>query len=137
MKLVTRDTDYALRALCYMAGCQDRVVPASELVRELGIPRPFLRKILQVLHKRKVLKSYRGQGGGFLFMMPPDKIFLFGLIEIFQGRLRLNDCFFKKMVCPNTGRCILKKKIDGLERYILKELSSITVASLTSKTGNG
>jgi len=130
MKLITRDTDYALRALCFIAKDKKKIISAAELVRELKIPRPFLRKILQVLNKKKILKSYKGKGGGFLLALPLRKIFLVNLIEIFQGPLRLNECFFKKIACPRRKTCALKKKIDGIERYVIKELNSVTLASL-------
>ena len=130
MKLITRDTDYALRALCFIAKGKDKIISAAELVRKLKIPQSFLRKILQVLNRKKILKSYKGQGGGFLLAVPANKILLVDLIEIFQGPLRLNECFFKKMACPRKKTCALKKKIDTIERYVLKELDSITLASL-------
>lgn len=130
MKLITRDTDYALRALCFIAKSKEKIVSVSQLVKELKIPRPFLRKILQVLNQKGILRSYKGQGGGFLLAGPANKIFLVDLIEIFQGPLRLNECFFKKMDCPNQNTCNLKKKIDAIERYVLKELKSITIVSL-------
>ncbi len=130
MKLITRDTDYALRALCFIAKRKDKIVSAAQLVKELKIPRPFLRKILQILNKKNILKSYKGQGGGFSLAVTPNKILLVDLIEVFQGPLRLNECFFKKMACPNTKTCALRKKINTIERYVIKELKSITLASL-------
>lgn len=130
MKLITRDTDYALRALCFIARHRKEIVSVRELVKKLKIPKPFLRKILQILNKKRILKSYKGKGGGFLLAVPASKIFLVDLIEIFQGPLRLNECFFKKMACPNTKTCGLKKKIDNIERYVIRELNSITLTSL-------
>ena len=130
MKLITRDTDYALRALCFIARHRKEIVSVRELVKKLKIPKPFLRKILQILNKKRILKSYKGKGGGFLLGVPASKIFLVDLIEIFQGPLRLNECFFKKMACPNTKTCGLKKKIDNIERYVIRELNSITLTSL-------
>ncbi len=130
MKLITRDTDYALRALCFIAKDKEKIISAAELVRELKIPRSFLRKVLQVLNRKKILKSYKGKGGGFILALPVQKIFLVDLIEIFQGPLRINECFFKKMSCPNTKTCILRKKINNIEKNVIKELKSITLSSL-------
>ncbi|OGX20719.1 MAG: hypothetical protein A3K54_04740 [Omnitrophica WOR_2 bacterium RBG_13_44_8] len=130
MKLITRDTDYALRALCFIAKSREKIVSAAGLVKKLRIPRPFLRKILQVLNKKKILKSYKGQDGGFSLATTPDKIFLLDLIKIFQGPLRLNECFFKKKACPGRKTCPLKKKIDGIERYMIKELKSVNLTFL-------
>ena len=130
MKLITRDTDYAIRAVCYISRKRDKITSVSELVRELKIPRPFLRKILQRLNKEKLLKSHKGQGGGFILAISPDKLSLIGLINIFQGQLKLNECLFKRNICPNTRNCALKRKLDTMEKYVVKGLRSITIASL-------
>ena len=130
MKLITRDTDYAIRALAYIAGHQERIVSATELVRQIRMPRPFLRKILQNLDKKGLLKSYKGKGGGFALAVPPDEISILGLIKIFQGPFKLNECFFKKHLCPNTKDCGLKRRIDRIEKYVLKELAAINLGYL-------
>lgn len=136
MKLITRDTDYAFRALCFIAKQKDKIVAVPELVAALKIPRPFLRKILQRLNKKKVLKSYRGLGGGFLLNMDPEKLSLAGLIGIFQGPVQLSICFFKKARCPNIRTCALKKKIAAIEEHVVNELESITLASLLGRDGD-
>jgi Rrf2 family protein len=132
MKLITRDTDYALRALCFIAARRKEIVSVTELVSELKIPRPFLRKILQVLNKKGILKSYKGRGGGFILGVAPDRLFLVDLVKIFQGPLKLNECIFKKMPCPRKGTCRLKKKIDRIEKYVLSELNTVTLRDLLS-----
>ena len=132
MKLITKNTDYAIRALCTMAENNNdkKISSVSELVKELKIPRPFLRKILQILHKEKILNSYKGQGGGFSLAIAPDKIFIVNLIEIFQGPLKLNNCAFIKNICPDVNSCRLRRKIDSIERHVLSELKSTTITSL-------
>jgi len=130
VKLITRDTDYALRAICFIAQQKKRVVSVTTLVRELKIPRPFLRKILQALNKKRILKSHKGHGGGFILGVKPANIFLVDLIRIFQGQLSLNECFLRKMRCPNMDKCALRKKIKRIERYVARELEPINIASL-------
>ena len=130
MKLVTKKTDYAMRALIYLAEKRG-TVPVSELVKSLGMPGPFLRSILQELEKRVVVKSFRGKGGGFELALPPEKIFLTELIEIFQGPIKLNDCMVKDQVCPDVNNCPLRNKIDDIQEYVVSELESITIGSLS------
>lgn len=130
MKLITRDTDYAIRAICFIARHKKKLISVSELARELKAPRPFLRKILQILNKKGVLISFKGQGGGFKLARSPRNIFIIDLIEIFQGPLKFNECIFKKKICPDAKKCALKKEIALIERYVLSELRFITIASL-------
>jgi Rrf2 family protein len=130
MKLMNRDTDYAVRALCYIAQKKDNVISASELVQELGIPRPFLRKLLQTLQKEGLLDSYKGKGGGFVLVATPRDISLLDLVEVFQGPIRVNEHTFKKHRCSHLRACRLKKKIDAIEEHLAEELKSINIAQL-------
>ena len=131
MKLITRDIDYAVRALIYLAdNGKGGTVAIPELVDELGITRPFLRKIMQLLAKADVILSYKGNKGGFRLIKKPEDIYLIDLIEIFQGNFSLNECLLNKDICPNKGNCILKDKVDGIEEKVKTELGSIDLRSL-------
>jgi Rrf2 family transcriptional regulator, iron-sulfur cluster assembly transcription factor len=132
MKLITRDTSYALQAVCYIAE-KEKIVPVSELVSSLKMPRAFIRKILQALTKRKLLKSYKGQGGGFALNESLDKIYVVDLIRIFQGPIQLNECTFRGRACPKLKKCKLKKKIDKIQDYVIGFLGNITLSSLIDK----
>lgn len=130
MKLITRDTDYAVRALIYIAEFTEEKVPVNEIVEELNIPYPFLRKILQKLNNAGILRSFKGKGGGFCLALPPERVYLGDLVEVFNGPFRFNECIFKKRICPDRPQCPLKKEIDELEDYVVSKLRSITIASL-------
>ena len=130
MKLITRDTDYAIRALCYIAKHKKEVVTAKELVGKLKIPRPFLRKIMQILNKEGILKSYKGRVGGFKLATVPARIYILDLMEVFQGPFVLNEHVFINSPCPHSGVCKLKRKVDKIEFYIKGELGDITLKDL-------
>jgi len=130
MKLITRNTDYALRALCYIAKQNKSKVSVEELVNKLGVPQPFMRKILQLLSKNGVLESSKGQGGGFRLCIPARKLYLIKIMRIFQGEVGLNECFLKKNICPNKGKCVLRNKIKSIEDGVLRQLKAISIASL-------
>ena len=133
MKMITRNTDYAMRALCYIAESEKKSVTADEMVAALRIPRPFLRKLLQQLSSEAILKSFKGQGGGFSLARKPGSVKLTELIRIFQGTVELNECVFKKKLCPNRATCKLKREIDSIERDALKRLSRVSIASLMNQ----
>lgn len=137
MRLITRDVDYAIRALCYIASIEKDIVSATELVKELKIPKPFLRKILQRLHKSGILKSQKGKNGGFTLAASPKDLFLIDVIETFQGPMKLNECLFKSKICPDVQNCLLKNKIDTIERRVISELKSITIKSLIMEGDDG
>jgi len=133
MKLITRNTDYALRAICLIAKNKKKAFSVSYLVNELGVPKPFLRKLLQVLHSKGILDSSRGNGGGFSLLKNPKEILLTDIMQIFQGSFCLNECFLSKEACPQTKDCPLRKRLSAIEDYVRKELSSVSVETLIGK----
>jgi Rrf2 family protein len=130
VKLITRDTDYAVRALCCIAEQKQELISADQLVKSLEMPRPFLRKILQTLNKEGLLNSSKGKDGGFALAVSPVEITLTDVMKIFQGSIRLNECKFKKSDCPHINDCLLKKKIDEIEKEVIAKLKAITISSI-------
>ena len=133
MKLITRNTDYAIRALCYIAEQKQEIISADRLVKSLEIPRPFLRKILQTLTKAGLLNSSKGKDGGFSLAVSPEEITLIEVMKIFQGPIRLSEHKFKKSDCPHIKDCLLKKKIDEIEKEVIAKLKAITISSILKK----
>ncbi|MBU1147478.1 MAG: Rrf2 family transcriptional regulator [Candidatus Omnitrophica bacterium] len=132
MNFIARDTDYAIRALVFMAASSGKdVVTVDEIVKEDRLPERFLRRILQRLAKKNVLRSHKGKRGGFSFLKSPGKIRLADLIEIFQGKLDFTNCLLKGRICPNVNKCLLRKKLKGICFLVKKELEKITIASLS------
>lgn len=130
MKLITRDIDYAIRALSCIAGNKGDVITVDVLFEKLDMPKAYLRKILQRLNKEGILKSSKGRGGGFSLVGRPEKITVFDLIEIFQGPFQINEHLFKGEKCPEIKTCYLKKRLDKAEKSLIKELKSVTIASM-------
>jgi len=133
MKLITREIDYAVRAITYLAEKEDGVVSVIELVNRLGITRPFLRKIMQVLAKSDIVDSYKGYRGGFRLVKKPENIYLIELVEIFQGKFSLNECLLNKNICPDQTTCLLKERVNSIEKKVKEELEAINMRSLIRK----
>ncbi|MFH1073991.1 MAG: Rrf2 family transcriptional regulator [Candidatus Firestonebacteria bacterium] len=127
--LIMRSTDYAVRALKYLAE-KGEEASAAELTKQLKIPWPFMRKIMQLLGKNGFVKSSKGPGGGFILLRKPEEVFLIELIKLFQGPVCLNECVFKKKICVNKSSCFLSKKLGEIEEYAYLVLSRINLKEI-------
>jgi len=130
VSLITRDSDYAVQAVCFIAEKKEEKVSVRDLVRELQIPRHFLRRILQVLSREGILKSYKGRGGGFSLSLKPSFLSLLDIITVFQGDIRLNGHTFKKKICPHIKNCRIKRELDPIEKRMIAGLKSVTIRSI-------
>jgi Rrf2 family iron-sulfur cluster assembly transcriptional regulator len=136
MKLLTKDTRYALRAVAFMARESTSVRPrftVDQIATAEHIPRLYLRKLLQVLARHRILDSHKGKQGGFSLLQLPQRITMADIVTIFQGELDSVDCHIGNHVCQNSELCILSNKMRNIYRNVEKEFSKITIASLLRK----
>ncbi len=130
MQLLTRESDYAVRALLYMVGSKKEVISVAELINKMKMPRAFMRKTLQKLEKVGILASRKGNRGGFSLKKKPGSIFVIDIIRAFQGEVTLLNCILKSKICPSKKTCPLRKKIFSIEKGVVSQLASVTIASL-------
>lgn len=130
MKLITKNTDYAVRALICLARRGEEFVSSREIAEREKIPLSFLRRILQRLAREKLIETREGAAGGVRLAIDPDRIELTRLIEIFQGEISLVECLFRKQLCPNRSRCVLRARLKKIEGLVLSELAGVTVGGL-------
>ncbi len=132
MKILTKHTDYALAALGFMAERTPNPMTVADLAKTLGIPYPFLRGVFQKLSKAGIVRSSRGQGGGYMLAQPPSRITVGDIMNIFQGPLEFTQCWVRDEKCPRQNRCMVRRKLKALERQFKLELYDCTLAQLAS-----
>lgn len=127
---VTRETDYAIRCVYYLAGKKSGVTMVDEISKEMNIPKSFLAKILQKLGKGSLVKSYRGVKGGFMLSRAPEEISLLEVIEAVQGPLAMNICALDKALCERSTACAIHPVWVEARREVEKILRRKNFADL-------
>lgn len=130
MRMITRESDYGISALVWLATRKQKNASALELARELRIPGAFLRRILQRLGRRGMIRSRKGIGGGFELAMDPKDIVVGQIVAALQGPIRISDCHIRKAICARHGHCVLRRKLEAIEGRMISELMRISIASL-------
>lgn len=102
---ITRESDYAIRCVSYLAGQADKISMIDEIAREMEIPRSFLAKILQKLVRASLVRSFRGIKGGFQLAKNPKDISLLDVVEASEGEIALNVCVLDRTLCGRGGNC--------------------------------
>ncbi|MBI4718096.1 MAG: Rrf2 family transcriptional regulator [Planctomycetes bacterium] len=128
---MTRSSEYALRALIYLAQHQDgRPIPGREIAKGAGIPAKYLQKILGDLTRCGVLAASPGRKGGFRLSRPAERIQLLEVLTPFE-RFQLRRCPFGNVVCSDAHPCRAHhewKKVVEAEQGFLREMTLDDVA---------
>lgn len=129
---------YGIRAVIFIASKQ---LPRAntglkEIADRLGIPQPYLAKILQVLARRKILHSTKGPHGGFYLLVPPEKLTLMDVIDAIDGRDFFDSCYVTGEKCnldrSDDGRCVLHNDLRAEKVRLESFFSSKTFDQLVS-----
>ena len=133
---------YGIRAVLYISSKPDTKVNVGlkEISENLKIPQPYLAKILQVLARRKILRSTKGPHGGFYLLVPAEKLTLMDIIDAIDGRDFFDSCYVTGERCnfdkPDDGRCILHNDLREEKMRLEKFFSSKTVNQLVAQVRN-
>jgi len=133
---------YGIRAVIFIASKpQPRAnTGLKEIAEKLGIPQPYLAKILQVLARRKILHSTKGPHGGFYLLVPAEKLTLMDIIDAIDGRDFFDSCYVTGEKCnldrPDDGRCILHNDLRAEKVRLENFFSSKTVDQLVFQVRN-
>ena len=108
MQPIRRSSEYAIRALTYLAqhGGEGYCL-AQDIAAEIGIPAPFLGKVLQPLVTRGILQSQRGRNGGFRLAVPAAGVTLHQIVDSQEGRWGARLCFLGQTDCSDERACPL------------------------------
>jgi Rrf2 family protein len=105
MLSITRETDYAIRAVYYLAREKGRIIMTEEISREMQISRSFLAKIMRKLSGAGLVKCFVGVTGGCVLTRGPEMISLLDVIVAIEGTMAMNRCTLKKGECALSGEC--------------------------------
>lgn len=131
MNIVRQDTDYALRIMVNLARrCRSGAVSARVLADQEDISYQFTCKILQQLHKARLVGSTMGPKGGFSLAKAPAEICTLEIIEAIQGPVSLNKCLLSTGSCPRQPYCVVSRKLAKLQEYLDAYLRHITLQQL-------
>ena len=128
---LSKFTDYAFRALIYLANNPEIDATVDKLANELEISQHHLKKIINKLAKTEYIISVKGRNGGLKLGLPPEQINLGKILIATEENLNIVECMDKPENCPlmNNGcklKCIIGKSlnrfIDEMSLYTLKDI---------------
>jgi Rrf2 family protein len=132
MAIVTRETDYAFRALARLARSEE-FLSVSALAEEADVPPVFLRKIMQRLHAAGIVESRQGPFGGYQLALPAKEVNLLDVLETVQGPIVMNECFGEPEVCRRVASCPVRSRLVELQVELNAQLAEISIADIVKQ----
>jgi len=135
VRLTTR-SEYALLALTYLARNVNRgYLSVDKIAKAQGIPPKFLEQILLSLKRARLVRSAKGQKGGYCLAMAPDKIRLADVIRVLDGALAPTESVSKYFYesTPIEREKALLRVFKDIRDYVSRKLEETSLADVAIK----
>ncbi|MGB9867437.1 MAG: RrF2 family transcriptional regulator [Bacillota bacterium] len=133
-QLIRRETDYALRALVYMATRPSGTrVTSADLAAAEDVPPDFLQKLLRKCARAGLLKAHRGAQGGFSLARAPREITVLHVVEAVQGPVTFSKCLLGRDTCPRSSACPLRGRWEALGEEVSRFMMGTTLEDLAKE----
>ena len=138
--MLSNTSKYGIKAVLYLAmNVQgNEKIGIKKISNELGIPTPFLGKILQSLAKHKLLSSTKGPHGGFGLGKPSHEIHLIDIVEVLDGLDFFEECLISPEPCAQAmGKdyhCPVHSKYAPIRSQLYELFRQESIGSLVEDT---
>ena len=134
---ISRRTDYATRALLCLSLAGGGPLKIDEIARRTAVPGSVLEQVLPIMRNAGLVRSERGQAGGYRLNHAPSEITLERVVRLFQGQLAPIGCATRHEPepCPMTVGCTLRLVWQDVRDATIKILEAVTFADLAARAG--
>jgi Rrf2 family protein len=130
--MLTITSEYALRALSCLAGCDDGVLLGRDLAEQTAVPPTYLSKIMLTLRNAGVVTARRGSGGGYALAKPAKSITLIKVIEVFDGVDARPTCILGLAGCSDKNPCPAHHLWRPVQHAYIEFLEKTTLADIAA-----
>lgn len=132
---ITRQADYALRAMLFLAKMDPTKRAATSQIAEMQhIPPSFLAKIISQLSIAGLIHTSRGARGGVLLARPAEQISVLEVVEAIDGPMELNECTSGAGGCPFGENCPLRPIWCDTQHELIEKLRNTNFAQLATNS---
>jgi Rrf2 family protein len=104
MQAYSKTAGYAIHALSFIGAAAPEACLVRDIAACLGLPKPYLARILNHLVHDGLVTAKRGYRGGITLVRRPDQISLLDVVRAVDG-MPANGCLFGLEHCPVGGTC--------------------------------
>jgi Rrf2 family protein len=127
--MLSRTSEYALRAVAFLASEQGRPCTVREAAEAIHVPVGYLAKVLQQLSRAELVSSRRGLGGGFVLTRAPADVSVLEVVNAVDPIRRIVHCPLGLREHA-TALCALHRKLDDAYAAVEAAFAGSTVDDL-------
>ena len=133
--MFSQTTEYALRAVVYLASQGGAAQTTQQIAEATRVPAGYLAKVMQGLSRAGLVYSQRGLHGGFTLTRPADKLTVLDVVQAVDPVRRIRSCPLG--IKGHVNLCPLHRRLDQAVALVEDALQRSTIAELLAEPERG
>ena len=140
MLRIAKLTDYAIVVMVELTHAVDEVHSAQRLAEATRLELPTVSKLLKLLTRAGLVRSFRGVNGGYRMDRPAGEISVADIITAIEGPIAMTQCSVDPGLCQQEDSCTLQSNWQRISQAVaaaMEEVSLTEMAQVPANTKTG
>jgi len=137
MLRISKLTDYAILVMVELNQAGSRVTSAQALAERCHLELPTVSKVLKMLARAKLVRSYRGAAGGYRVNGAPSGISVADIIAAIEGPIAMTECSVHEGLCTVESSCNARENWQKISLAVAAALERVSLAEMAGAADTG
>jgi Rrf2 family protein len=130
MQHFSKTAGYAIHALSFIGAAAPEPCLVRDIAECLGLPKPYLARILNRLVHDGLVTAKRGYRGGVMLVRRPERISLLEVVRAIDGGAPASACLFGLETCPVGETCPAHAQCNTMRKKMEATLSRTPLSAV-------
>jgi FeS assembly SUF system regulator len=130
MLRISKLTDYAIMVMVELSAADREVLSAQTLAERSRLELPTVSKLLKLLTKSGLVRSFRGANGGYQAERPARDISVAEIIAAIEGPIAMTECSIDMGLCQQEDSCSLRSNWQRISMAVAQAMEQVSLEEM-------
>jgi FeS assembly SUF system regulator len=130
MLRISKLTDYAIMVMAELSAAAGQVVSAQTLAERCSLELPTVSKLLKLLSREGLVRSFRGASGGYRIERAAEDISVAEIITAIEGPIAMTECSIDPGLCQQEDSCNLRSNWQRISTAVAEAMEQVSLAEM-------
>jgi FeS assembly SUF system regulator len=131
MLRISKLTDYAIMVMVALCERRGEVMSTQVLAEATHLEVPTVSKVLKLLGRAGLVRSFRGKNGGYCVEREAGSISVAEIIAAIEGPIAMTECSIEKGLCSQEPVCSLRSNWRRISSAVARAIEGVSLAEMS------
>ena len=131
MLRISKLTDYAILVMVELGAARGEILSAQTLAERAHLELPTVSKVLKLLARSGLVRSFRGASGGYSMDRDPEQVSVAEIIAAIEGPIAMTECSVEAGLCSQEAVCSARSNWRRISGAVARAMQDVTLDQMS------